>query len=139
MSSSSSDLQSQQVRRTGDIFPFLSSTIVCERYDPSTILQNTRRRVNPDSLANRLGPELVKELGALLRPGVTEMPSFTARQAIQKKYNIDRRHIYDWYHTKGLRVSTKEKDKAVDHEAKVLRSRTTVSDWLYAVLAKCIQ
>ncbi|THH29348.1 hypothetical protein EUX98_g4837 [Antrodiella citrinella] len=53
------------------------------------------------------------------------MPSFAERQAIQKKYNIDRRHIYDWYHTKGLRVSTKEKDagsKGVD-EGKVLRSR----------------
>ncbi|KAI0783381.1 hypothetical protein C8Q75DRAFT_726184 [Abortiporus biennis] len=40
------------------------------------------------------------------------MPSFAERQAIQKKFNIDRRHIYDWYHTKGLRVSTKERTPA---------------------------
>ncbi|PSS29706.1 hypothetical protein PHLCEN_2v2854 [Hermanssonia centrifuga] len=68
-----------------------------------------RRRMNPDSLAVRLGPELIKELEALLEPGMTEMPSFSVRQKIQKRYNIDRRHIYDWFHNKGLRVASAEK------------------------------
>ena len=71
----------------------------------------TRKRVNIESLASRLGPEVVGELEALVIPGSKEMPSFTARQAIQKRYNINRRHIYDWYHTKGLRV-TKEDARA---------------------------
>lgn len=65
--------------------------------------------MNPDSLAYRLGPELIKELEALLKPGTTEMPSFAVRQEIQKRYSIDRRHIYDWFHNKGLRVSGSDK------------------------------
>ncbi|KAH9837317.1 uncharacterized protein C8Q71DRAFT_757691 [Rhodofomes roseus] len=68
----------------------------------------TRKRVNIDSLAARLGPEVVKELEALIIPGSKEMPSFTARQAVQKQFNVNRRHIYDWYHTKGLRVAREE-------------------------------
>lgn len=64
--------------------------------------------MNPESLAGRLGPELVRELENLLKPGVTEMPSFSVRQEIQQRYNIDRRHIYDWFHNKGLRVTTSE-------------------------------
>ena len=68
----------------------------------------TRKRVNIDSLASRLGPEVVGELEALVVPGSKEMPSFTARQAIQKRYNVNRRHIYDWYHTKGLRVTRED-------------------------------
>ena len=34
---------------------------------------STRRRVNPESLAIRLGPELVKELESYVKPGVVEM------------------------------------------------------------------
>ncbi|KZT08608.1 uncharacterized protein LAESUDRAFT_723489 [Laetiporus sulphureus 93-53] len=75
----------------------------------------TRKRVNPDSLAARLGPELVKELEALLEPGMTEMPPFSVRQAIQKRYNIDRRHVYDWFHSKGLRVT---KDRSLEDESR---------------------
>lgn len=108
----------------------VSPSVLSESFDISMKLPNHRRRVNPASLASRLGPDLVKELESLLAPGMTEMPSFAARQAIQKKYNIDRRHIYDWYHTKGLRVSTKEKDglvMKVSDEGKVLRPRVPVS------------
>ncbi|KAF7794343.1 hypothetical protein EIP86_005477 [Pleurotus ostreatoroseus] len=67
-----------------------------------------RRRMNPESLAGRLGPELVKELEALLKGGMTEMPPFAVRQEIQQRYGIDRRHIYDWFHNKGLRVASSE-------------------------------
>lgn len=117
----------QQMRRVDDSTFSASAFILSNHVDVPTRYSN-RRRVNPASLASRLGPELVKELESLLTPGMTEMPSFAARQAIQKTYNIDRRHIYDWYHTKGLRVSTKEKDaaKGSDLEGKVLRSRIPV-------------
>lgn len=76
----------------------------------------TRRRVNPESLATRLGPQLVKELEALLEPGATEMPPFRIRQEIQKRYNIDRRHIYDWFHSKGLRVTKDDRGCAAENE-----------------------
>lgn len=63
-----------------------------------------RRRVNPESLALRLGPELVHDLDALITPGNRDMPSFAVRKELQERFNIDRRHIYDYYHSKGLRV-----------------------------------
>ncbi|TCD65468.1 hypothetical protein EIP91_002585 [Steccherinum ochraceum] len=113
----------QQARRVDDGTMSVSPSVLS---DLSARFSGQRRRVNPASLATRLGPELVKELESLLTPGMTEMPSFAARQAIQKKYDIDRRHIYDWYHTKGLRVSGKEKDvplRGLEQEGKVLRSR----------------
>ncbi|OBZ79389.1 hypothetical protein A0H81_01261 [Grifola frondosa] len=75
-----------------------------------------KRRVNPESLAVRLGPELVRELESLLQPGVDEMPSFAVRQAIQKRYNVDRRHIYDWFHSKGLRVTKEDKRATADNQ-----------------------
>ncbi|CCM03761.1 uncharacterized protein FIBRA_05907 [Fibroporia radiculosa] len=77
--------------------------------DASISTPSFKRRVNPESLAVRLGPELVKELEALLVPGMTEMPPFSVRQAIQQRYGINRRHIYDWFHSKGLRVTKEEK------------------------------
>ena len=81
-----------------------------------------RRRMNPESLAGRLGPELVKELEGLLKTGITEMPSFAVRQEIQQRYNIDRRHIYDWFHNKGLRVTTSERRE----ERRALRARDSI-------------
>ncbi|KIP11732.1 hypothetical protein PHLGIDRAFT_114309 [Phlebiopsis gigantea 11061_1 CR5-6] len=81
-----------------------------------------RRRMNPESLAGRLGPELVKELEALLKTGITEMPSFAVRQEIQQRYSIDRRHIYDWFHNKGLRVTTSERRE----ERRALRARDSL-------------
>ena len=87
----------------------------------------TRKRVNIDSLASRLGPEVVGELEALVIPGSREMPSFTARQAIQKRYNVNRRHIYDWYHTKGLRV-TKE-DARLAAASTPVRPQVMLNAW----------
>jgi hypothetical protein len=71
---------------------------------PPTIDKHDRRRVNPEALASRLGPQIVAELDALILPGAADMPSWQARKHIQQKFNIDRRHIYDYYHAKGLRV-----------------------------------
>lgn len=86
----------------------------------------TKRRVNPESLAMRLGPQLVNELEALLQPGATEMPPFHVRQAIQKRYNIDRRHIYDWFHSKGLRVTKDDKRHAMEDEPPIGGSQVPV-------------
>ena len=76
-----------------------------------------KNRVNPESLATRLGPQLVSELEALLQPDATEMPPFHIRQAIQKRYNIDRRHIYDWFRSKGLRVTKDERRHATEENS----------------------
>lgn len=68
-----------------------------------------RRRVNPESLALRLGPELVHDLDALVPPGSRDMPSFASRKELQERHKVDRRHIYDYYHSKGLRVVKEDK------------------------------
>jgi hypothetical protein len=90
-------------------------------------IANERRRVNPESLALKLGPNLVRELDALIPPGSTDMPCFALRKVIQERHNLDRyvdfpdvrhimdvtkfrRHIYDYYHSKGLRVVKEDKN-----------------------------
>ncbi len=82
---------------------------------------SNKRRVNPDSLAIRLGPELVAELESFVQPGVVEMPSFAIRQEIQIRYNVDRRHIYDWFHSKGLRVTKEDKRATVELKTDAMR------------------
>ena len=62
------------------------------------------RRVNPARLAIRLGPELVAEMEALIVPGA-KMPTFAVRKDFQERYNVDRRHIYDYFHSRGLAYS----------------------------------
>ncbi|KAI6047979.1 hypothetical protein EDC04DRAFT_2556245 [Pisolithus marmoratus] len=37
------------------------------------------------------------------------MPSFAVRKELQERYNVDRRHIYDYFHSRGLRVVKEEK------------------------------
>lgn len=69
-----------------------------------------RRRVNPETLALRLGPDLVRDLEALIQPGNIEMPTFAVRKELQERYNIDRRHIYDYFHSRGLRVIKEDKN-----------------------------
>ncbi|EAU92283.2 hypothetical protein CC1G_00502 [Coprinopsis cinerea okayama7 len=66
------------------------------------------RRVNPQRLALRLGPELVAEMEALIVPGA-KMPTFAVRKDFQERYNVDRRHIYDYFHSRGLRVAKEDK------------------------------
>jgi hypothetical protein len=70
---------------------------------PRLDLGSQRRRVNPESLAARLGPELVAEMEKHIIPGSIEMPPFSVRRDIQIKFGIDRRHIYDFFHSRGLR------------------------------------
>ena len=88
---------------------------------------STRRRVNPDSLAVRLGPELVAELQSFVKPGACEMPSFAIRQDIQRRYNVDRRHIYDWFHSKGLRVTKEDKRATVEQKTDTMRMHVRLS------------
>ncbi|KAJ7361307.1 hypothetical protein DFH08DRAFT_843725 [Mycena albidolilacea] len=59
------------------------------------------RRIDPDRLAIRLGPELTSEMDAYIVPGA-KMPSFEIRQGFVTKYNVDRRHIYDYFHSRGV-------------------------------------
>lgn len=58
------------------------------------------RRVNPQRLAERLGPALVAEMEALIVPGA-KMPPFSVRKDFQERYCVDRRHIYDYFHSRG--------------------------------------
>jgi len=59
------------------------------------------RRVNPQRLATRLGPKLVAEMEALIVPGA-KMPTFEVRKVFQEKYSVDRRQIYDYFHSRGV-------------------------------------
>ncbi|KIY72323.1 hypothetical protein CYLTODRAFT_344295 [Cylindrobasidium torrendii FP15055 ss-10] len=37
------------------------------------------------------------------------MPSYEERKKLQEKYQIDRRHLYDYLHSRGLRVRQEDK------------------------------
>ncbi|EPQ60109.1 hypothetical protein GLOTRDRAFT_123866 [Gloeophyllum trabeum ATCC 11539] len=68
---------------------------------------NATQKSRPFSsgIPNRMCAELLKELEALIIPGVTtEMPPYDIRRELQRRYNVDRRLIYDWFRGKGLRV-----------------------------------
>jgi hypothetical protein len=88
--------------------PALGETPMLTESNNSTYIP-MKRRVNPDSLASRLEPDLVRDMNALILPGITEMPSFAVRKELQERYNIDRRHIYDYFHSRGLRVVKDDK------------------------------
>ncbi|KAF8640443.1 hypothetical protein AX17_000108 [Amanita inopinata Kibby_2008] len=45
---------------------------------------------------------------ALIVPGA-KMPNFTIRKDFQERYCVDRRHIYDYFHSRGLRVAKEDK------------------------------
>ncbi|KAK7058644.1 hypothetical protein VNI00_002280 [Paramarasmius palmivorus] len=66
------------------------------------------RRVNPAKLAERLDPGLVKEMDAYIKPGAY-MPSFAIRKELQERYQVDRRHLYDYFHSRGLRVAKEDR------------------------------
>ncbi|KAJ7269315.1 hypothetical protein B0H12DRAFT_32562 [Mycena haematopus] len=72
------------------------------------------RRIDPDRLAIRLGPELVSEMDAYIVPGA-KMPSFEIRQSFVTRYAVDRRHIYDYFHSRGLRVAKEDKHLNLSH------------------------
>lgn len=87
--------------------PFASETSVS--LEAAALAAAERRRVNPESLAARLGPEVVAELERHIEPGSIEMPSFSVRRKVQVDFNVDRRHIYDFYHSRGLRCLRNER------------------------------
>ncbi|KAI0050635.1 hypothetical protein FA95DRAFT_579303 [Auriscalpium vulgare] len=101
---------SSQLVHTPDVSPQSSGYAeTLPQFDLSSFGPPQRRRVNPESLAARLGPDLVAELEKHIVPGNIEMPSFSIRRDIQVKFAIDRRHIYDFYHSRGLRCLKDEK------------------------------
>lgn len=71
-----------------------------ETFDVNDDGRPKTRRVNPQRLAVRLGPELVAEMEALIVPGA-KMPPFAVRKDFQERYSVDRRHIYDYFHSRG--------------------------------------
>lgn len=101
-SPSITDESTYPTRRTDpyDSNPFNAQPISSHRLE---LGPPQRRRVNPESLAARLGPELVAEMEKHIIPGSIEMPPFSVRRDIQIKFGIDRRHIYDFFHSRGLR------------------------------------
>ncbi|KAF9556419.1 hypothetical protein CPC08DRAFT_694466 [Agrocybe pediades] len=44
----------------------------------------------------------------LIVPGA-KMPTFAVRKDFQERYCVDRRHIYDYFHSRGLRVAKEDK------------------------------
>lgn len=78
------------------------------------------RRVNPQKLAIRLGPELVAEMEALIIPGA-KMPNFTVRKDFQERYNVDRRHIYDYFHSRGKIYALQMRYRTIINRFKGLR------------------
>lgn len=83
-------------KRFYDSVPVNSDDLAFARDDET----HKTRRVNPLRLATRLGADLVAEMEALIVPGA-KMPNFTVRKDFQERYSVDRRHIYDYFHSRG--------------------------------------
>ncbi|KAJ3768801.1 hypothetical protein FB446DRAFT_750288 [Lentinula raphanica] len=66
------------------------------------------RRINPFKLAERLPAGLVKEMETFIKPGAI-MPNFDIRKELQIRYQVDRRHLYDYFHSRGLRVAKEDR------------------------------
>lgn len=95
---------------------------------PYDVIDDTRpktRRVNPERLATRLDPRLVAEMDALIVPGA-KMPSFSIRKDFQERYCVDRRHIYDYFHSRGLRVAKEDKHNNL-LRGRLLKARSQTS------------
>ncbi|KAI0778668.1 hypothetical protein BD413DRAFT_465937 [Trametes elegans] len=54
------------------------------------------------------------------------MPSFAIRQQIQMRHKVDRRHIYDWFHSKGLRVTKEDKRATVEQKTDAMRMQASL-------------
>ncbi|KAK1233068.1 hypothetical protein PQX77_003795 [Marasmius sp. AFHP31] len=77
--------------------------------DPEIYDSNGKtRRVNPYKLGERLGSDLVREMEVYIKPGAM-MPNFAIRKRLQEKYQVDRRHLYDYFHSRGLRVAKEDR------------------------------
>ncbi|KAK7465265.1 hypothetical protein VKT23_005244 [Stygiomarasmius scandens] len=90
-------------------------------YESSDARRAKTRRVDPDKLAERLGPDLVREMEVYIKPGAL-MPNFAVRKELQERYQVDRRHLYDYFHSRGLRVAKE------DRHCNLTRSRQAKAD-----------
>ncbi|KAF5393395.1 hypothetical protein D9757_000699 [Collybiopsis confluens] len=81
-------------------------------FDPSNSRSlddpNKTRRINPYKLAERLPDGLVQEMETFITPGAI-MPTFEVRKELQIRYQVDRRHLYDYFHSRGLRVAKEDR------------------------------
>jgi hypothetical protein len=91
-------------KRTRDSALFDDITAYPSKHAKYTDDSYKTRRVNPERLALRLDPKLVAEMDAFITPGA-KMPTFTVRKDLQERYNVDRRHIYDYFHSRGFILS----------------------------------
>ncbi|KAF9270830.1 hypothetical protein L218DRAFT_848869 [Marasmius fiardii PR-910] len=57
------------------------------------------------------------------------MPSFAIRKELQERYQVDRRHLYDYFHSRGLRVAKE------DRHSNLTRSRQAKAAAVAAVSA----
>ncbi|KAJ8509178.1 hypothetical protein ONZ45_g8623 [Pleurotus djamor] len=77
------------------------------------------RRVDPERLACRLDPQLVREMEEIISQG-SRMPSFEQRKVLQDRYNVDRRHVYDYFHSRGMRVAKEDKHRNLSRRRALL-------------------
>ncbi|KAL0951782.1 hypothetical protein HGRIS_008453 [Hohenbuehelia grisea] len=68
------------------------------------------RRVDPERLAHRLHPDLVQAMEVHIAQG-SRMPTFEVRKELQERFKVDRRHIYDYFHSRGMRVAKEDKHR----------------------------
>ncbi|KDQ31291.1 hypothetical protein PLEOSDRAFT_1088721, partial [Pleurotus ostreatus PC15] len=77
------------------------------------------RRVDPERLACRLDPNLVQDMEVLIAQG-SRMPPFEIRKELQERYKVDRRHIYDYFHSRGMRVAKEDKHRNLSRRRAML-------------------
>ncbi|KAI5833759.1 hypothetical protein K523DRAFT_264718, partial [Schizophyllum commune Tattone D] len=52
------------------------------------------------------------------------MPVFEVRKSMQERYSVDRRNIYDYFHSRGLRVSKEDKHQNLVRSRKAAAAKT---------------
>ncbi|KAF4604753.1 hypothetical protein EYR40_003534 [Pleurotus pulmonarius] len=88
------------------------------------------RRVDPERLACRLDPNLVQDMEILIAQG-SRMPPFEIRKELQERYKVDRRHIYDYFHSRGMRVAKEDKHRNLSRRRAML-SKTKPQPTFYS-------
>lgn len=82
-----------------------ASSIGTREESPATWDSNEITGPEWDQLVARLGPNLVTELDALIKPGDAYMPEYEIRDELQARYMAARRDIYEYLRTRGLRAA----------------------------------
>ncbi|KAL1713677.1 hypothetical protein EV715DRAFT_258258 [Schizophyllum commune] len=62
-------------------------------------------------------------MDAHIFPGA-KMPVFEVRKSMQERYSVDRRNIYDYFHSRGLRVSKEDKHQNLVRSRKAAAAKT---------------